>query len=247
MNTKQLRQKILDLAIRGKLVPQDPSDEPASVLLERVRAEKERLIKEGKIKRDKKNSAIIRGDDKPRYEKIPFEVPDGWCWARICDICEPQETKHPMGITFRYIDIDAIDNKRHSVSEPKIMPTGQAPSRAAKSIRSGDTLFSMVRPYLENIAFITDDLDDCIASTGFYVCRPVKKMIFPRYLYYYLISSFAISGINAYMRGDNSPSIRKDEMDIFFVPLPPLAEQYRIVAAIETAFEQLDSITVALM
>ena len=95
MNTKQLRQKILDLAIRGKLVPQDPNDEPASVLLERVRAEKERLIKEGKIKRDKKDSTIFRSDDKSHYEKladgtvkyiedeIPFDLPDGWSWARL--------------------------------------------------------------------------------------------------------------------------------------------------------------------
>ena len=74
MNTKQLRQKILDLAIRGKLVPQDPNDEPASVLLECVRAEKERLIKEGKIKRDKRDSVALRGDDKLHYEQLP----QGW-------------------------------------------------------------------------------------------------------------------------------------------------------------------------
>ncbi|MCL2662654.1 MAG: restriction endonuclease subunit S, partial [Oscillospiraceae bacterium] len=98
MNTKQLRQKILDLAIRGKLVPQDPNDEPASVLLERVHAEKERLIKEGKIKRDKKDSTVFRSDDKPHYEQlpdgsikniqdeIPFDLPDGWAWCRLGSI-----------------------------------------------------------------------------------------------------------------------------------------------------------------
>ena len=80
MNTKALRQKILDLAIHGKLVPQDPNDEPASVLLERIRDEKERLIKEGKIKRPKKTKAT---SDKPHYENVPFEVPDGWCWSTI--------------------------------------------------------------------------------------------------------------------------------------------------------------------
>lgn len=81
MDTKALRQKILDLAIHGKLVPQDPNDEPASVLLERIRAEKERLIKEGKIKKGKKSA---KTSDKPHY---PFELPKGWVWTTIEDVC----------------------------------------------------------------------------------------------------------------------------------------------------------------
>nr|MCR5152513.1 restriction endonuclease subunit S [Prevotella sp.] len=84
MDTKKLRQKILDLAIRGKLVPQDPNDEPASVLLERIRAEKERLIKEGKIKRSKKTTS-----DTHHYEnEVPFEVPESWEWCQVADIFE---------------------------------------------------------------------------------------------------------------------------------------------------------------
>jgi len=83
MDTKKLRQKILDLAIRGKLVPQDPNDEPASVLLERIRAEKEQLIKEGKIKRSKKSAAT----DKSHYENVPFEIPGSWCWCTLSDLC----------------------------------------------------------------------------------------------------------------------------------------------------------------
>ena len=83
MDTKKLRQKILDLAIHGKLVPQDPNDEPASVLLERIRAEKERLIKEGKIKKSKTSKT----SDTPHYENVPFEVPDGWGWTTVENIC----------------------------------------------------------------------------------------------------------------------------------------------------------------
>ena len=83
MDTKKLRQKILDLAIHGKLVPQDPNDEPASVLLERIKAEKERLIKEGKIKRSKKSA---KTSDTPHYENVPFEVPEGWVWCRLGDV-----------------------------------------------------------------------------------------------------------------------------------------------------------------
>ena len=100
MNTKQLRQKILDLAIKGKLVPQDPNDEPASKLLERIREEKERLIKEGKLKQDKNESYIFVGDDKLHYEKfsdgsvvciedeIPFEIPESWAWCRLSNVIE---------------------------------------------------------------------------------------------------------------------------------------------------------------
>ena len=84
MDTKALRQKILDLAIHGKLVPQDPNDEPASVLLERIKAEKERLIKEGKIKRSKKSA---KTSDTPHYENVPFEVPESWVWTTIEEIC----------------------------------------------------------------------------------------------------------------------------------------------------------------
>ena len=83
MDTKALRQKILDLAIHGKLVPQDPNDEPASVLLERIKAEKERLIKEGKIKRSKKSA---KSSDTPHYENVPFELPNSWVWCRLEDI-----------------------------------------------------------------------------------------------------------------------------------------------------------------
>ena len=98
---KQTKSKILDLAIRGKLVPQDPNDEPASVLIERIRAEKEELIKQGKIKRDKKESVIFKGEDNSYYEKIgsdvccideelPFEVPENWRWLRLENCCSKE-------------------------------------------------------------------------------------------------------------------------------------------------------------
>ena len=112
MDTKALRQKILDLAIRGKLVPQDPNDEPASVLLERIRAEKQQMVKEGKLKaKDIKNDTVIfKGDDNLHYEQfadgtvkciedeIPFELPDSWAWSRVQTIASVKGGKRvPKG------------------------------------------------------------------------------------------------------------------------------------------------------
>ena len=185
MDTKKLRQKILDLAIRGKLVPQDPNDEPASVLLERIRAEKERLIAEGKIKRSKKSAT----SDTPHYENVPFEVPKGWMWAMGLDIFKPMKTAFPTGETFNYIDIDAIDNKRNIITAVKVINTNQAPSRASRYTEKGCVLFSMVRPYLRNIAIVLEN--NCIASTGFFVCH-TKNCLLPKFCYYQMLSNYVV-------------------------------------------------------
>ena len=100
MNTKKLRQKILDLAIHGKLVPQDPNDEPASVLLERIKAEKERLIQEGKIKRSKKSKV---SSDTPHYENVPFEVPSSWMWTTLGDVGTWQSGGTPINLIMEEI------------------------------------------------------------------------------------------------------------------------------------------------
>lgn len=152
------KSQILDLAIRGKLVPQDPNDEPASVLLERIRAEKEDLIKQGKIKRDKKESVIFKGEDNSYYEKIggkvenisdeiPFELPEGWAWCRGYSCFEGMESTKPQGDFFDYIDIDAIDNRLHCIKKTKNLPVSDAPSWASRAVKDGSVLFSLVRPY----------------------------------------------------------------------------------------------------
>ena len=191
---EQTKSKILDLAIRGKLVPQDPNDEPASVLLERIRAEKEELIKQGKIKRDKKESVIFKGEDNSYYEKvgkevrnindeIPFDLPQGWIWCRGYICFDGMENTKPQGDFFDYIDIDAIDNKKHCIKEPKHLPVTKAPSRASRAIKNGSVLFSLVRPYLENVALIEEKHSDCIASTGFYICNS-NGMFKPDFMFF---------------------------------------------------------------
>ena len=187
------KSKILDLAIRGKLVPQDPNDEPASVLLERIKAEKEELIKQGKIKRDKKESVIFKGEDNSYYEKIgnsvaciddelPFEIPSSWIWCRGYSCFSGMETRSPNGDFFKYIDIDSIDNKLHKIKCPKVIATKDAPSRANRGVQTGSVLFAFVRPYLENIAYVDEQNKDCIASTGFYVCNS-NGALYPLFMY----------------------------------------------------------------
>ena len=245
MTADQLRKSILQQAIQGKLVPQDPNDEPASVLLERIREEKARLIKEKKAKREKNPSIIFRGEDNSYYEEftatgevrciddeIPFDLPDGWVWGRGRTLFLPMESTRPTGEAFIYIDVDAVNNQTHRVDNPKRILTVDAPSRASRKLHESDVLFSMVRPYLRNIALISKELSDAIASTGFYVITP-SVGIYSKFLYYLVLSPYVVDGINAFMKGENSPSVNNGHIENFIYPLPPLAEQERIVAKIE--------------
>lgn len=172
-------------------------------------------------------------------EKQPYQIPENWCWVNGNVIFLPMETEKPKGDYFRYIDIDSIDNKRQAVKEPKLMEVSKAPSRASRKLHSGDTIFSMVRPYLKNIAYIDDSISNSIASTGFYICTPCAALK-PRYVYYMMTNPAVIDGLNSFMKGDNSPSIRKDDLENFSYPVPPLAEQQRIVDRIESIFAKLD-------
>ena len=250
------KSKILDLAIRGQLVPQNPSDEPASVLLDRIRIEKEELIRQGKLKRDKKESVIFRGDDNSYYEKvgeavscidelIPFELPEGWAWVRGYSCFSGMESKRPAGVDFDYIDIDSIDNRNHVITEPKHMAVHDAPSRASRAVRAGSVLFSLVRPYLQNIAYIPEEYSSCIASTGFYVCNSSGALI-PEFMFYLMLSPYVVNGLNQFMKGDNSPSISKDDIENWLYPIPPIAEQKRIVIHVQKALEQTSLIASSL-
>ncbi len=163
---KQAKTKVLDLAIHGKLVPQDPNDEPASELLKRINSKAESI------------------SDNGHYQKLP----KGWCLVKGKHIFNPMKSCKPIGETFKYIDIDAIDNKRQIISNVKILKVANAPSRASRFTQKGDVVFSLVRPYLRNIAIVSEN--DCIASTGFYVCHPTEVLL-PKYCYH-LIPQFGI-------------------------------------------------------
>ena len=218
---KQTKSKILDLAIHGKLVPQDPNDEPASELIKHINPKAEITCDNG------------------HSEKLP----QNWCWAKGKFIFSQMKSARPTGETFQYIDIDSIDNAQQIIKEAKVIKSSNAPSRASRYTQKGDVVFSMVRPYLRNIAKVC--FNDCIASTGFYVCSPLD-MLHPEFCYYLMISDYVVNGLNQFMKGDNSPSINKGDIDNWLYPLPPLAEQQRIVARIEELFSTLDNIQKAL-
>ena len=249
---ESIKSKILDLAIRGKLVPQDPNDEPASVLLERIKAEKEELIKQGKIKRDKKESVIFKGEDNSYYEKIgseiknisdeiPFDIPDSWSWCRGYSCFAGMNSTKPTGDFFRYIDIDSIDNKIQKIRDAKTVPTNKAPSRASRDVENGSVLFSFVRPYLKNIAPVSKEYSDCIASTGFYVCNS-NGTLDSKFMYYLMISDYVVKGLNQFMKGDNSPSITKDNIEGWLYPIPPLMEQKEICEKISALYTEVREI-----
>ena len=215
--TKQAKSKILDLAIHGKLVPQDPNDEPAIELLKRINPD-------------------FTSCDNGHSEKLP----QNWVWVKGKNIFFPMKSAKPKNNEFQYIDIDSIDNKQQIINEIKTIKTANAPSRASRYTQKNDVIFSMVRPYLRNIAKVVTD--NCIASTGFYVCSAIPQILNSDYCYYLMVSDYVVNGLNQFMKGDNSPSINKGHIDEWLFPLPPLTEQQRIVQKIEELFSALDNI-----
>ena len=243
MDTKKLRQKILDLAIHGKLVPQDPNDEPASVLLERIKAEKERLIKEGKIKRSKKSS---KTSDTPHYENVPFEVPESWEWCKLGAVNEiarggsPRPIKDYLtndvnGINWIKIGDTTKDGKYINSVKERIRPEGVKKSRL---VHKGDFLLtnsmSFGRPYILNV-------DGCIHD-GWLVISPIGEAYTSDFLYYLLSSSFAFEQFTNVASGGVVTNLNSDKVADTKFPLPPYAEQGRIVSEIECWFALIDVI-----
>ena len=243
--------KILDLAIRGKLVPQDPNDEPASVLLERIRAEKEELIKQGKIKRDKKESVIFKGDDNSYYEKIgnklncideqlPFKLPDGWSYERLGNICSIARGGSPRpienyltdaedGLNWIKIGDTEQGGKYIYSTKEKIRPEGVSKTRY---VHCGDFLLtnsmSFGRPYILKT-------DGCIHD-GWLVIGDVEAVFIQDYLYYMLSSSIMYDLLSRLAAGSTVKNLKSDSVKSLIVPIPPRKEQDKISKHIENVF-----------
>jgi type I restriction enzyme S subunit len=222
---KKLRELILDLAARGKLVLQDPKDETASELLKRAAVERARMVNEGRIRRDK--------DFPPASDnQIPFDLPPGWVWARVVDIGHDWGQKTPEA-DFTYIDVSAIDNDLGVISTPNVLSASDAPSRARKVVRSGTVIYSTVRPYLKNVCVIEEEYSpEPIASTAFAVLHPFQGMP-GRFFVHFFRSPVFVKYVESVQSGIAYPAINDKQFYGALVPVPPLAEQHRIVAKVD--------------
>jgi type I restriction-modification system len=239
MDTKKLRQKILDLAIHGKLVPQDPNDEPASVLLERIKAEKEHLVKEGKIKRSKKSA---KTSDTPHYENVPFEVPSSWVWTTLSEVGTWQSGGTPSRSNKSYyggnipwlktgdLNDGLISNIPESITEEAVA------NSSAKINPTGSVLIAMYDATIGKLGILTFP-----ATTNQACCACIEyEVVAQMYLFYFLLSqrtAFIEKG-----GGGAQPNISKEIIVNTYIPLPPLSEQHRIVAEIKKWFTLIDQI-----
>ena len=243
MDTKKLRQKILDLAIRGKLVPQDPNDEPASVLLERIRAEKEQLIKEGKIKRTKKPAA----SDTSHYENVPFEVPEGWCWVRVSDISSAiiygvSESAKSEG-KYKLLRITDIQNNKVNWNT---VPLTDYPEEKAASytLRTGDILFARTGATVGKSYLVDNSVPENSIYASYLIRVQVSSIINSNYVKYFFESSFYWNQIADNSVGVGQPNVNGTSLGNLWLPIPPIQEQERIVENLNSWCTIIDEIKV---
>ena len=245
--------KILDLAIRGQLVPQDPTDEPASVLLERIRAEKEELIKQGKIKRDKKESVIFRGEDNSYYLKTGElvesledwdfeELPGGWsvcCLGELCDYgnCTNIDTADIADSAW-ILDLEDIE-KNSGIVLQKVRQGERNAGSTKHRFHKGQVLYSKLRPYLNKVVLADED-GYCTSEI---LPLEFEWNILPQYARYFLMSPTFLRYANKCSYGVKMPRLGTADGKKAIILVPPLEEQKRIVIAIEQTFSQLAFIT----
>ena len=253
MTAQQLKNSILQMAVQGKLVPQDPNDEPASVLLERIRAEKEQLIKEKKIKKEKNPSVIFRGADNLPYEKVgknepvciadevPFDIPDSWEWVRLSHIFSilngdrgknypAKSTLSSTGIPF----ISAINlDGRTVVADDRLlcMTEAQYDKLGNGKLKKGDVVVC-IRGSLGKHGRYPFDKGAIASSLVILRCHSCEEIL-AEYIMLWLDSPLFSSEIKKYDNGTAQPNLAAKSLEQFFVPLPPLNEQHRIIQQID--------------
>ena len=255
MNGKQLKNSILQWAIQGKLVPQDPNDEPASVLLDKIRQEKERLIKEKKIKRDKNASIIYRGEDNSYYEKIlatgevkcideeiPFEIPVGWEWCRVSSLFQinPKVVAED-NTSAAFIPMEAISAGYGSEFRYYEKKWGEIKS-GYTAFADNDIAFAKITPCFQNRkSAIFEGLPNGIGAgtTELKVLRTYGETINRWFVLYFLESPYFID--EATFKGTaNQQRIIVGYLENKLFPLPPLAEQERIVDKVGLVMPNID-------
>ena len=246
------KSKILELAIRGKLVPQDPNDEPASVLLEHIRAEKEELIKQGKIKRDKKESVIFRGDDNSYYLRTGNltetfddwrinDIPYSWgvcCLGEVCDYgnCTNVDTKD-IPETAWILDLEDIEKDTGKILQKLTLKERNSAS-TKHLFHKGQILYSKLRPYLNKVVLADDD--------GFCTSEILplnfNGYILPEYAKCYMTSPTFLRYANHCSYGVKMPRLGTLDGKKAVLTMPPINEQKRIADKVSQLFSLLDSI-----
>lgn len=232
---QKLRELILQLAVQGKLVPQNPNDEPASLLLKRIRVEREHLVKAKKINKVRAVSSIA--DD-----EVPYELPKNWEWVRLAEVGYDWGQKKPDEV-FTYIDVSSINKEQGVILDnTNILQPDKAPSRARKLVCKGTVIYATVRPYLLNIAIVDRQFEpEPIVSTAFAVIHPFCGIL-NKYLYYYLRSKPFVQYVGVQMKGMAYPAINDGQLYEGLIPIPPSNEQKRIVAKVEQLMRLCDEL-----
>ena len=256
MDTKALRQKILDLAIRGKLVPQDPNDEPASVLLERIRAEKQQMVKDGKLKpKDIKNDTIIFvGEDNLHYEKfqdgsvkciedeIPFEVPEGWCWCRLGSISAAIQyglsNSAKQSGTHRLLRITDIQDGKVDWDTVPFTTVYEAENYL---LSSGDIVFARTGATVGK-SFLIKELPYPAVYASYLIRIRLLDGVLPDYIYQFFSSQCYWEQITDKSVGVGQPNCNGTSLKELFIPIPPFSEQNRIVPSALSALEYVINI-----
>ena len=235
MTPEQLKASILQYAIQGKLVEQRPEEGTGEELYQQIQAEKQRLIKDGKLKKEKPLPQIAE-------DEIPFDIPDSWKWCRLGALTYNWGQKTPDN-RFCYVDVGSVNNISHTLNrENTVVEAKDASSRAKKIVKYGDVIFATIRPYLKNICIIDRDFPyEPIVSTAFAVMHCPEGLL-NKYLYYYLLSPTFMSFANARdkAKGVAYPAIGEKDFFNGIIALPPIEEQQRIVAKIEELLPYVD-------
>ena len=238
MNAQQLKNAILQEAIEGRLVPQDPNDEPASVLLARIRKEKERLVKEGKLKKKDLEVNPISEDE------IPFEIPDSWEWVRLKDITEliedcPHSTAKDEGKGYPLVRTPNVGFGKlllegvHRVSESVYN------KRNERAVPQAYDLIYAREATAGNVAVIEDGQKVCLGQRTVLV-RPMHNNIDSYWLAFFILSPYSYSSLVGKSTGTTVAHVNLSDFRPFVLPLPPLAEQHRIVAKIEELLPKVE-------
>lgn len=264
MDTKALRQKILDLAIRGKLVSQDPNDEPAAALLERIREQKQQMVKEGKLKKKdiKNDSVIFVGEDNLHYEKfaddnvkciedeIPFDVPEGWAWSRLHSLTiKIGAGSTPTGGAAVYTTSGIKFIRSQNVYDDGLILNGIAyiseeinQKKSGSIVKPKDILLNITGGSIGRCALVPDDFDIANVNQHVIIIR-LANLELRKYIHSVITSTYIQEQILSRQVGSGRGGLSAETLSTFLIPLPPLNEQVAIERKLNDCISRVLTIT----